>query len=353
MKSLSQLITALTLFTGFVLQSSATVIVDDTWADGSRTNAPVSSSSALWYVNTSTDSTNVLRTTVGSMALTNAASSRLALGYFTADPASPVSLAVGDALKLTLVFTPVGTLTNAPASSANNVRIGLYYTDPANGGIRTNRDISFIGASSAPGSGTGASGYLMGLNFATAFTRDTPIEFRARTNVSSPNLMGSTTGFYEQVGSSGPAGQMGLPAFAAGTTYTLAITITRYATSNVLSATLNGGALNLAWSATDPTHLSYTKFDTFAFRCVTAADTADAFVFTDFKVETIPGGSTTPIPLNAQLSGGNIVLSWNNPVFALQSAASVTGPYSTIAGATSPFSTNTSSARQFFRVRAD
>jgi len=57
-----------------------------------------------------------------------------------------------------------------------------------------------------------------------------------------------------------------------------------------------------------------------------------------------------PIPLHIQPSGTNIVLTWNDPSFSLQSSALVNGPYTTLGGATSPFTTNTVASRQYFRL---
>jgi hypothetical protein len=48
-------------------------------------------------------------------------------------------------------------------------------------------------------------------------------------------------------------------------------------------------------------------------------------------------------------SGGNIILSWNNPLFVLQSATNVNGPYTDLAF-TSP-STNAVAGNQFFRLK--
>ncbi len=47
---------------------------------------------------------------------------------------------------------------------------------------------------------------------------------------------------------------------------------------------------------------------------------------------------------------GNLIVSWNNGFFALQSATDVSGPYADIPGATSPY-TNTISGQLFFRAR--
>ena len=59
----------------------------------------------------------------------------------------------------------------------------------------------------------------------------------------------------------------------------------------------------------------------------------------------------SPIPLNAVFSGGNVTFTWSDSSFNLQSAANVTGPYTTILGASSGFITNTASGKtMFFRL---
>jgi hypothetical protein len=58
-----------------------------------------------------------------------------------------------------------------------------------------------------------------------------------------------------------------------------------------------------------------------------------------------------PIPLTFTSSAGSFTLSWSDPSFSLQSSTNVAGPYSTISGAASPFTTNTTSnAQMFFRL---
>jgi hypothetical protein len=75
-------------------------------------------------------------------------------------------------------------------------------------------------------------------------------------------------------------------------------------------------------------------------------------ILSDFSQITVgtPPVIVNPIPLNIQLSGANVVLTWSDASFNLQSSAIVTGPYTTISGAASPFTTNTISAQQFFRL---
>ena len=57
-----------------------------------------------------------------------------------------------------------------------------------------------------------------------------------------------------------------------------------------------------------------------------------------------------PIPLNIQYSGGSVTLTWSDASFNLQSALVVTGPYTTIPGAASPFTTNAINSETFFRL---
>jgi hypothetical protein len=73
----------------------------------------------------------------------------------------------------------------------------------------------------------------------------------------------------------------------------------------------------------------------------------------DLKIGTEFGDVFTPVAsdlLSLQILGGQAVLSWTNPFFALESAPTVGGPYATIPGATSPY-TNSLSAAQYFRLR--
>jgi hypothetical protein len=61
--------------------------------------------------------------------------------------------------------------------------------------------------------------------------------------------------------------------------------------------------------------------------------------------------ASSPIPLNAHFSGGSVTFTWSDSSFSLQSSTNVTGPYTTISGASSGFITNTTSSRtMFFRL---
>jgi hypothetical protein len=62
--------------------------------------------------------------------------------------------------------------------------------------------------------------------------------------------------------------------------------------------------------------------------------------------------SLTPLLLTIQQSGTNVVVTWSNPDFALQAAPAVTGTYTNVPGATSPFTNAITGSQQFFRLRA-
>jgi len=61
-------------------------------------------------------------------------------------------------------------------------------------------------------------------------------------------------------------------------------------------------------------------------------------------------GALTPIPLAAQKVGSAIILHWDNPAFMLQAAPQVTGTYTNIPGATSPYTNGISGPQMFFRL---
>ncbi len=63
--------------------------------------------------------------------------------------------------------------------------------------------------------------------------------------------------------------------------------------------------------------------------------------------------SPSPIPVDFQVTGGALVLSWTNAAFSLQSASIVTGIYNTVSGAVSPYTVPPTNSQQFFRLQAN
>jgi hypothetical protein len=58
----------------------------------------------------------------------------------------------------------------------------------------------------------------------------------------------------------------------------------------------------------------------------------------------------SPPTMSISYDQTNLVISWTNPVFLLQAATNVTGPFTDLIGTPSPFSTNPV-GNQFFRLR--
>jgi uncharacterized repeat protein (TIGR03803 family) len=54
--------------------------------------------------------------------------------------------------------------------------------------------------------------------------------------------------------------------------------------------------------------------------------------------------------LNLRRSAGKAVLTWTNSAFSLQSAATITGTFSNLSGATSPYTNPVTSSQQYFRL---
>ena len=120
------------------------------------------------------------------------------------------------------------------------------------------------------------------------------------------------------------------------------LTVTAVTTTNG-TVTIDGNntnilftpAANYVGSAT----LSYTATDNFGY-------TANGTI-----VVTVQSVVVNPIPLSFTFTGGNtMAFTWTDSSFSLQSATNVAGPYATIAGAVSGFSTNTAAAQMFFRL---
>jgi len=325
------------------------VIMDDMFSDGLRDDPPITSINSVWRTATSAN-LNAFPTAGGSpglYAVPITASASLWLGYFVNDASNslPVHLSVGEGIRVTLPFMPLSA--NSFGGTNSGLRFGLF--DYADGGTFVTADGSTAGGSA--GNGVGVRGYMLNMDYGTKFSTTTPLQLLGRNALTDINLMGSTSD-YMSFGS-GPANSTvttNTTAFVPGTQYLLVLTAQRTAVNTVvLTANVTGGVTNLTWSITD-TNLAYHRFDAFGIRDNSLETTADQFDFSEFKVEVI--GSTTPpaIPVAASISGNNIIITWSNPAFNLQSSGTVNGGYATIVGATSPFTNAITGTAKFFRL---
>lgn len=257
------------------------LIVQDTFADGSRLNLPYATDNSLWLATAGLDASS------GTLVGTPQTGSAVWLGFFTDDqtapPGLPVHLAVGKQLKATLKFSADSIV----ASGGNSVRMGLF--DYADGGVRPTAD-----GSGVANSGVGVRGYMLTLNFGTTFNDDTPLELFARNNLSAADLMG-TTGNYQSLGSGPTGGALnGAAAFTSGITNVVELSVARTGFSTVqVALSITAGNSNWTHTVTDST-FAYPRFDAFGVRMNSLATTANIFTFPEFKIEVLD----VSIPVN-------------------------------------------------------
>jgi pectate lyase len=256
-----------------------TVLLDDTWADGTRTNTILPHESA-WHASVASSLIAETNAMTGTFPPT---SSRTWWTYFTTNATGPVSLAPGETLRVTLEFTPSGI---APLNAAHNLRLGLLNSS---GGNRTTVD----GGNPA---GAGVSGYALFANFGATLTNN-PLRIVERTNTGSANLIAGL-GDYLVLGAGG--GETGAPGFSNDAPYTLQLSARRNADHVVINGAffdMNGWAIS--HSAADIAGMT-TSFDTFVIFSPRANESATTFRFTRFKVEVLPDATATNAPSHAE-----------------------------------------------------
>ena len=64
-----------------------------------------------------------------------------------------------------------------------------------------------------------------------------------------------------------------------------------------------------------------------------------------------PVGLINPIPLNIQMAAQFPVVNWTNPVFNLQAAPTVTGLFTNLQDASSPYTNAFTNRAMFFRLQ--
>jgi hypothetical protein len=202
------------------ITANAAIIVNDSWADGGRNNGADPLDSNWW---TSSASSGI-EVSVGSLGMVTGTSGR---GIHTIFPTQTLAN-VGDSLVATYTFTTPATV--GPTSGAGVFRVGLFDTLG-----RAGLDADVSSSSGSPNSlyglysaGTvGLPGYMMDMDLGTGtedlnFRQlDTPINIGAQTPTG--RLMGTTTGFT----SISPSGPDGAYTFAANTTYSGSMRVTR------------------------------------------------------------------------------------------------------------------------------
>ena len=306
--------------------------------------------------------TNLAVNQLNGIAQTN---SRTWLTYFTSNSLLPVvHLNAGETLKATLNFSANGILDRTNAS----LRFGLFnYSAP--GAARLTGD---IGSSQA--SAGNVCGYMMSVNFSTTFHTNssgafpliaTPLDFRARTNLSSTDLMGSGDTDYAWLGDGGST--EGTPGFVDDRLYTLELSVTRSNANTVgISGTFTGTGMSVSLTEEDISGANFTDFDTFAIRPTSDFTTATNFTFTRLKVEklvpspiTVPSYSITSeqfvVPNQLQLTWGPTVSGatyWILTNASLDAGLWSTNATVTASGTSASTTLSTSGSQTFYRIVA-
>jgi hypothetical protein len=207
------------------------------------------------------------------------AGSRLWITHFT--PAgSPITLGLGDMLRITLVFTP----NNFPVTTPNSrgLRFGLFnFSEP--GAARVSGD-GFSTGAGAGAPGVNVTGYILNMNFAQTLIAN-PLQIMKRTDTPTNNLVGASAVFTALGSGGGPAGGAG---FNSGVEYTFEFSAKRLdAATEITTKFSDAAGWSISHTATDATAPTL-SFDGLAIRPNGVADTTESFAFTRFKAELVP-----------------------------------------------------------------
>jgi len=306
MKRLQWAAFVVTLVCGLAMTARATVLVNDQWSDGTRTDPSATGTPAYSEQGTDSDSDGNLESAWfgSSSSLSNPAagtlraspsSSAFETTYFT-QPSSQVVLGnSGDSLKVTWVFSPSGTAFNG---SAQALPIALAYTPS---GARITGDAS-------PATTVSYAGYAMYLNMSQTLMNGSPFQLKEwAIGTNTGGLLGSASNWGVNGTSGGglangaTSGNHGFD--LTGTTYTYIMTLTRNGASGMdIAASITGGTYNTSGTGSvsvfDASANTYT-YDTFAMRYSSSGSTAPQIDTTLFRVEFNP----IPEPSTLVLAG--------------------------------------------------
>jgi hypothetical protein len=258
----------------FCSLANGQVLLDETWADGSRAESNRPKEAAVWA-----GRKGDVTAEAGSLSTVMTPSSQKLWLYF-AD--KPVKLEVGQKLIASVSFIPRGTLSTGTSRS---LRIGLLHdaTSP-----RVEADInSDGGGNDAPWSD--ATGYAVQVLVAGGeYSSAKPFDLGKRTNMKSQTLLG-TSGDYAKVSGGEPV------VLEADKEYTVKLEIARIADKQVdVTATYLKGSEELStWNVTDDGDYLGTEplndtFDLLFIRIGNKETTADKLDFTHIKVALAP-----------------------------------------------------------------
>ena len=183
----------------------------------------------------------------------------LAVTYFTPNASSPVSLNIGDTLLTTMTFTFNGV---PPFSHIGGISAGVC----SFGANRVSADFS-----SNSSQGANVPGYGLFQTMGVTFNNSTPMDLRARTNLTVTSLLGTASDWKSLT--TGPGNTNAFPGFTTSNQYTLQLSLQRLDTGSLQYTatwlnTANGSTLST--TVTDNAATNF-NFDGIALRPQNAA----------------------------------------------------------------------------------
>lgn len=260
---------------GYVAGVRADVLLDDTWADGTRTNQNLPADSAWWFsYGAATAQTNSMF-----VPMRSDNTALLGITYFTDGFTNPVRLAVGESLTASLRIV----LSNVPPSNPLlGFRVGLFnFADSSLSPKRVSAD-GFSNSSQ----GNGVAGYALFQNMGTTFNDPAPMHILKRTVLSNSSLLGASSAWTE-VGFPVFIQTNGFPGFVGGLEYLWQMTIQRTDTTAIVismlcSNTASGATLSYSTADTTATNFS---FDGLALRPLSTNNAAAGYTFNEARID--------------------------------------------------------------------
>ncbi len=273
---------------GVAVPGHATVLLDDTFADGTRNNQNLPTDSA-WFVSTPSSWT----TTANAMTVAMGNGAILGITYFGTNSSSPVRLQVGDTLTVTVRFNFNGV---APLNTSQGFKLGVFNFAAST----LSPPWATADLSSNDGQGSGVQGYALLQVFGVNFNNASPMELGKRTTVSDSSLLGSN-GDYTSL-ATGPGNTNNFPGFTNATAYSLQLSLYRTnSTTLAITATWSNqvSGATLSTSAMDTGAANF-NFDGIGFRPSKASQAATNITFTEVRVDLVSAATSPSIDFDPQ-----------------------------------------------------
>lgn len=253
----------------------ANVLLEDTWADGTRTNQNLPTDSAWWFSHSATTA----QTNSMFVPILSNNSAVLGVTYFTDGITNPVRLGVGESLTVSVNVV----LSNVPPQNTLlGFRMGVFnFADSSLSPKRVSAD-GFSNGSQ----GNGVAGYALFQNMGTTFSDNPPVNIMKRTDLSNSSLLGSTAA-WTAVGLPIFIQTNGFPGFTNGLEYVWQMTLQRTGTTAIAISTLWSNTLNgatMSFSAVDNSATNF-SFDGIALRPLNTNTAAAGYTFKEARVD--------------------------------------------------------------------